>query len=932
MAANRPVSAVAFRAKHLAPDVMGYLAGAQRSRLSLLFTLPLLILVGVLVGRLSLSYALPLAGAVAAGLAIWGYVTKGGTLRGVVLAPLIVIVGLLFCRLSAVFLANQTLATAALALGALAAFVLYGQRPLDLCTAWSGAIVPGAEMAASTIRFGSTRRSTWILATALAIVVVVPARHSTTLAIVLLLLFLAGVVLLYCARAGGLPHRILPALMDDAKWIDTLYFGYPDHSTLQTGVWSPTDSLARRRSLYALQTVPLYLAFLVGLSLCCPWEIFAAWATPGYRWTVPAQAPTSDFDWLVGPLKLMFRSHPVYLWSLLIAIPLLVVLVPTVRFVCILPALLEARKPTAVTPPATAVREAPVTAPAPASDDPFDLGDLDTPRTQWDEIVDRIRLSKVEHEISPGKFIKEADHVYFGSYTATGAPAFIHRAVIEEHGYVVGQTGSGKTALGLIPLVTQLIRGKGPDDLTPVVVFDLKGDLSLFHTVRIEAQRKRRDLQRMSPWTGDGPDPRVSLLPFHIRSGHASCGFNPLRDLAAHAPRPVELAEAIIAALGLFYGDRYGAGFYSKRHTGRLINLLHDEEKSGRLRSYADIAKLFEQAANEGGGKKNRDTEELVDSLEIVAQVTQLAAGYGKRTIHMPEVVQYGQIVYFFLPAITSPLSVRAVAKLAIYSLLEASRDFRERPGSPDPKRQTYVLIDEFQELAARNLGVIFQQARSAGLSLIVANQDPSALRLPDMDLKQTVYTNTRFKQFFTITDPREAQDLMLLSGEKIELQRQWSHTDSHGGSSSVYGGTSTWNVSDTVGAREIIRTELLPNEIRDVSNAQNDSLLWVLRDSGLTNLGGHFTRVTTEYTLPKEEYDRRARTPWPRAPDPVLEPKPVNTSSGGQDGDGRAVPEATTLAAVIQKAKQEAGQDSIPKPAKKKKKGKAAETGGNTP
>ncbi|MCL4740958.1 MAG: type IV secretion system DNA-binding domain-containing protein [Phycisphaerales bacterium] len=918
-------SAFVFRAEHVSPEVLQYLDSAQRSRIGFLLLIPFLILLGVFLGWLSLGYALPLAAALAAALAVWSYLTRGGPSAAMIILPLVVIGGLLFCRFAAVLLANQAIATTALAAAGFVSYWAFAQRPLDLATAWSQTVAVGERQMAAW-SFGSARAGAWILGVALAIIAVVPTLHSTTLALILLVLFLLGVTLVYSSFTGQRPDRAIGSLARLAQHIDLLYFGYPDRARVHAGQWAPSESLAARRRAYTAQTVPLYLATVIGLSLCCPWEIFAAWATPGFRWTVPVEQQASGYNWLVRPLGYALQSHPSYLWGLLIALPLLLFLAPTLRFVSLLPALVQVdrlKRATVQQRPATAATPTPHPVP-PTRDpaDPFDLGDLDYPRTQWDEIVDRLRNSNVAHRVGE-ESLPENEHLYFGSYTVTGAPALIHRSIIDEHGYVAGQSGSGKTALGLIPLVTQLIRGKGPDDLTPVVVFDLKGDLALFNTVRIEAQRKRRELQKLRPWTGEGKDPRVALKPFHIRSGYATFGFNPLRNLQAHAHRPVELAEAIISALGLFYGDRYGAGFYSKRHTTLLIDVLREKDKAGQIRNYRDIAAVLDEMKREADRGKMRDTEELQDSLAIVAEFDQLAAMDPGHAIHMPDVVKCGQVVYFCLPAITSQLSVRAVAKLAIYSLLEASREFRESSTGDDATRRTYVVIDEFQELAARNLAVIFQQARSAGLSLVVANQDPSALKLPDMDLKQTVYTNTRFKQFFTVTDPREAQDLMLLSGEQTDYQRQWSTTHTVGS----VGDRASESVSHGYNEREIIRTDLLPNEIRDITNASNDSLLWVLRDSGFTKLFGRFTRVTTPWTLDKDEYNRRNRTPWPRAPGPPSEPSAdlsMTLGDGPGDADNRPKNVAVDLAAAIQADLQGQSRDGLPKvKAKRGRRGK---------
>lgn len=116
-------------------------------------------------------------------------------------------------------------------------------------------------------------------------------------------------------------------------------------------------------------------------------------------------------------------------------------------------------------------------------------------------------------------------------------------------------------------------------------------------------------------------------------------------------------------------------------------------------------------------------------------------------------------------------------------------------------------------------------------------------------------------------------------------------------------------------GAREIIRTDLLPNEIRDITNASNDSLLWVLRDSGFTKLFGRFTRVTTPWTLDKDEYKRRNQTPWPRAPEPPAEPAQAATPHVAPDGgeDGRGAEGAAIISALVSTARQSQSADGLP-------------------
>lgn len=80
-------------------------------------------------------------------------------------------------------------------------------------------------------------------------------------------------------------------------------------------------------------------------------------------------------------------------------------------------------------------------------------------RPLWQCFVDRMRKSRHEHLTEEGSLIREQDHTFFGLSATTDYPVILHKPMFDEHCYIVGQTGSGKTALGIMPLLVQLIRG-----------------------------------------------------------------------------------------------------------------------------------------------------------------------------------------------------------------------------------------------------------------------------------------------------------------------------------------------------------------------------------------------------------------------------------------------------------------------------------------
>src|ERR1041385_4829926 len=91
------------------------------------------------------------------------------------------------------------------------------------------------------------------------------------------------------------------------------------------------------------------------------------------------------------------------------------------------------------------------------------------------------------------------EYLFPGCHNLSREPVLVHRSLQEAHNLFIGGTGAGKTSLGLLPLLIQLIRQTSisTETLTrsfyaAVVVLDCKGDMALFETVRIEAERAGR--------------------------------------------------------------------------------------------------------------------------------------------------------------------------------------------------------------------------------------------------------------------------------------------------------------------------------------------------------------------------------------------------------------------------------------------------------
>jgi hypothetical protein len=125
--------------------------------------------------------------------------------------------------------------------------------------------------------------------------------------------------------------------------------------------------------------------------------------------------------------------------------------------------------------------------------------------------------------------------LYFGEAHPHGYPVLLDSNLLVEHTHCLGASGCGKTSRTLMPMTIQLIRrGDGP-----VIILDMKGDMGLFHTARIEAERAGRRFK----W-------------FTNSANRSTYVFNPWdRDILTRMTIQ-EILGLITQSLNLYHGDR----------------------------------------------------------------------------------------------------------------------------------------------------------------------------------------------------------------------------------------------------------------------------------------------------------------------------------------------------------------------------------------
>jgi hypothetical protein len=457
--------------------------------------------------------------------------------------------------------------------------------------------------------------------------------------------------------------------------------------------------------------------------------------------------------------------------------------------------------------------------------------------TPWDNRIERMMWSEDQ---------LETEHFYLGPSIEGDFPVLLHDDLLYRHGHILGDTGARKTSIGIAPLVTQLIARERHS----IVLIDLKGDRMLFNAVREEAA--------------------AVGLPFRWFTnivGKSSFVFNPLRQSHLSRLTTDQLTQGILQALELEHGEGYGRGHFTALNDAVLGAYFR------RYRKHVGSFKELHRYVSDRNAYRNishddddwRHTRQLVNLVEKLARVGPMnvtAEDNGGKPlvideqIDMPAVLRTPQVVYFYLSSSLDPRTVAPIAKLAMFSLLNAA-EFRD---TVHPR--TFVFIDEFQRVISEAMTLFFEQARSKGLHFILANQSIGQLNSKGVDVTDVVESCTGFKQSFRVSDEKSIKRIIETSGEAVYHSVSWTrivnnafdenspHLISldHALRKSPDG--VQVNVSEQHGSR------MERNTLIETSALPLASFVRFVEGSGYTQYSGYWTTILSEYHISKPLYE----------------------------------------------------------------------------
>jgi len=147
--------------------------------------------------------------------------------------------------------------------------------------------------------------------------------------------------------------------------------------------------------------------------------------------------------------------------------------------------------------------------------------------------------------------------------------------------------------------------------------------------------------------------------------------------------------------------------------------------------------------------------------------------------------IQQNLLVYVALPMLSKAEVATDFAKILLSDLRTAVGQLQNIPPEERPSPTFLVLMDEFSSYAMATLAPLFEQARSANISLFPFIQTISSLSDKDRGLSQDfaykILGNTLSKISFGLKDPESAEMMSKMAGQALKEFVSQSYSENLG-------------------------------------------------------------------------------------------------------------------------------------------------------
>lgn len=385
-----------------------------------------------------------------------------------------------------------------------------------------------------------------------------------------------------------------------------------------------------------------------------------------------------------------------------------------------------------------------------------------------------------------------ASGIRLGYTLDTGTPLDLPNDIQARHMEIVGMTGVGKTVLGEWMLWQQMCRGGG------------------FLFIDAKLDRGTRDkMAYLAKLCGREDD----FMVINVAEPHNSHTYNPIID-----GEPPEVASRLVSLIP-DTSNNPGADHYRQQANMALTTVVAALKASKRLYHFGDLSVLLQspKAIEEllrlppPGSAEARNLNVFVDAFRsfnkdtgvsfdmrkikdtfggIAGRVGQFASGnYGKvfntyaPDINLYEAIRQNKLIYVMLPTMAQSVAATALAKLVVSDLRSACAKLQDLDEHLRPRPPFMLFADEFSSYVEPSVAEMLQQARSAGLFVILAVQAIANLRTVGEDFAEKVAQNCLSKVFFKFAS-EDAENASNIIGSSIKYTESLSSGGSEGESS----------------------------------------------------------------------------------------------------------------------------------------------------
>lgn len=372
-----------------------------------------------------------------------------------------------------------------------------------------------------------------------------------------------------------------------------------------------------------------------------------------------------------------------------------------------------------------------------------------------------------------------------------GLPLDVKNGLLQRHKAIIGQSGMGKTTIIEYELFQQTVRGGG----------------WLFIDAKLDKDTRNK-LSYMASLCGREDDFYV----LNVSEPDNSNTYNPIL-----AGDPDEVASRI---LNLVPGTENspGSDHYKQTAADALTNLIGAMKDAGVAYHVGDLAIMLQSDKPLGellrrvppGSARtqleifmNKYSKRVKDQTIIdIEKIKNDLGGMAGRIGHFakgkfgqvfntyaPEIDLYdimtnNKMLYIMLPTMGKDNAALNLGKIILSDLRSAVARIQELPSAKRPNPPFLACLDEMGSYVMPGISRLFEQARSANISLVPAFQTFGNLNTVSPDFAEMIIGNTMTKIFFKVGSDDSANKAAELVGKKRKWVRSLSEGENSGLSS----------------------------------------------------------------------------------------------------------------------------------------------------